>query len=178
MKKCYFLIGLPGVGKSTITEKILEEEKNAVYLSTDAFLDDIAKEKGIDYNKAWKDYGKDAEKRFTALLRSSMNKGTTLVWDQTNVVKSSRIKKLKSLKEKGYIVIGLNFEIPDEEWQKRLQKRESEGGKKVPRFVLSNMQKTYQRADYTEGFEEIFLINEKSELSLLPNDLINKVKLT
>lgn len=176
MKKCYFLIGLPGVGKSTITDKILEEEKNAVYLSTDAFLDEISKEKGIDYNKAWKDYGRDAEKKFSALLRSSMNKGSVLVWDQTNVVKSSRIKKLRALKEKGYVIIGLNFEISDAEWQSRLEKRESSGGKKVPRFVINNMKKTYQRAEYDEGFDEIFLINEKSELTLIPNELNKAIK--
>lgn len=177
MKKCYFLIGLPGVGKSTITEKILEEEKNAVYLSTDFFLEEIAKQKGIDYNKAWKEYGKDSEKRFTALLKSSINKGSTLVWDQTNVVKSSRIKKLKSLKEKGYVIIGLNFEIPEEEWLNRVKNREQNGGKKIPQFVLNTMKKSYQRADYDEGFDEIFLINEKSELNLIANNLIVKNKI-
>lgn len=176
MKKCYFLIGLPGVGKSTITEKILEEEKNAVYLSTDYFLEEIAKEKGITYNKAWKDFGKDADKKFTALLKSSMNKGDVLVWDQTNVVKSARIKKLRNLKEKGYVVIGLNFEITEEEWKRRIAKREAEGGKKIPGFVIGTMTKSYQRADYDEGFDEIFLINEKSELTLLPNNLTNNLK--
>lgn len=176
MKKCYFLVGLPGVGKSTITAKILEEEKNAVYLSTDAFLDEICKEKGIDYNKAWKEFGKDADKKFSALLKSSMNKGEVLVWDQTNVVKSSRIKKLKALKEKGYIIIGLNFELPEDEWLKRVKNREEQGGKKIPKFVLNTMKKAYQRADYNEGFSEIFMINEKSELTLLPNQLEMKIK--
>lgn len=177
MKKCYFLIGLPGVGKSTITEKILEEEKNAVYLSTDFFLEKLAKEKGIDYNKAWKEYGKDAEKSFSALLKSSINKGSVLVWDQTNVVKSARIKKLKALKEKGYVIIGLNFEIPEEEWLNRIKNREDNGGKKIPQFILNTMKKSYQRAEYDEGFDEIFLINEKSELQLIPNILLNKNKI-
>lgn len=167
MKKCYFLIGLPGVGKSTITEQILNDEKNAVYLSTDYFLEEIAKDKNISYNKAWKDYGKDAEKKFTALLKSSINKGDTLIWDQTNVVKSARIKKLKPLIEKGYVVIGLAFEIPEEEWKRRIEKREKEGGKTIPQFVINNMKKTYERPDYAEGFSEIFIINEKSELTLL-----------
>lgn len=177
MKKCYFLIGLPGVGKSTITDQILKEEKNAVYLSTDYFLEEIAKEKAIDYSKAWKDFSKDAEKKFSALLRSSINKGEVLVWDQTNVVKSSRIKKLKALKDKGYIIIGLNFEIPEEEWLSRVKNREEQGGKKIPKFVLSVMKKSYQRADYDEGFSEIFIIDEKSELTLLPNTLVNLPKL-
>lgn len=177
MKKCYFLIGLPGVGKSTITEKILEEEKNAVYLSTDYFLEEIAKEKGITYSQAWKNFGKDAEKKFSALLKSSINKGSVLVWDQTNVVKSARIKKLRNLKERGYIVIGLNFEISEEEWKKRINKREAEGGKKIPKFVLDSMTKSYERADYNEGFDEIFLINEKSELKLLENGLEKNLKI-
>lgn len=177
MKKCYFLIGLPGVGKSTITEKILQEENNAVYLSTDYFLEQISKDKGIDYNKAWKEHGKDADKKFTALLKSSMNKGSVLIWDQTNVVKSSRIKKLRNLKEKGYVVIGLNFEIPEEEWKKRLANREAQGGKKIAKFILNTMNKSYERADYDEGFDEIFLIDEHSQLTLLPNKLTPNVKI-
>lgn len=177
MKKCYFLIGLPGVGKSTITEKILEEEKNAVYLSTDYFLEEIAKEKNINYNKAWKEFGQDANKKFNALLKSSTNKGNVLIWDQTNIVKSARIKKLRNLKGKGYVVIALNFEIPEEEWKKRVKKRELEGGKKIPQFVMNTMSKSYQRADYDEGFDEIFLVNENSELTLLPNNLSNKLKM-
>lgn len=177
MKKCYFLIGLPGVGKSTITEKILQEERNAVYLSTDYFLEQIANEKAIDYNKAWKEHGKDADKKFSALLKSSMNKGSVLVWDQTNVVKSSRIKKLRNLKEKGYVVIGLNFEIPEEEWKKRLANREAQGGKKIAKFILNTMNKNYERANYDEGFDEIFLINEHSQLTLLPNNLTPTVKI-
>ena len=130
MKKCYFLIGLPGVGKSTITKEIIEKEPHSIYLSTDYFLEKIAKEKNIEYNKAWKDFSKDAERSFSALLKSSMNKGDTLIWDQTNVVKSARIKNLKNLKDKGYIVIALAFEIPEEEWKSRIKKREDEGGKK------------------------------------------------
>lgn len=176
MKKCYFLVGLPGVGKSTITEQILKDEKNAIYLSTDYFLEEIAKEKNITYNKAWKDYGKDAEKKFTALLKSSINKGDTLIWDQTNVVKSARIKKIKPLIEKGYVVIALTFEIPEDEWKKRIEKREKEGGKVIPQFVINNMKKTYERPDYDEGFSEIFIINEKSEANLLPT-VENKPKI-
>lgn len=177
MKKCYFLIGLPGVGKSTITEKILEEEKNAVYLSTDYFLEQIAQEKAIDYNKAWKEHGKDADKKFTALLNSSMNKGSVLIWDQTNVVKSARIKKLRNLKEKGYVIIGLNFEIPEEEWKKRLVKREEQGGKKIAKFILNTMTKSYERADYDEGFDEIFIINEHSQLTLLEKKVTLNMKI-
>lgn len=70
-----------------------------------------------------------------------MNKGDTLIWDQTNVVKSARIKKLKPLIEKGYVIIGLTFEIPEEEWQKRIEKREKEGGKVIPKFVINKMKK-------------------------------------
>ena len=40
----------------------------------------------------------------------------------------------------------------------------------------NNMKKTYQRAEYDEGFDEIFLINEKSELTLIPNELNKAIK--
>lgn len=176
MKKCYFLIGLPGVGKSTITNQILNEEKKAVYLSTDQYLENIATRDSITYNESWGKYNSQAQSHFSQLLMKAMKNGDNLVWDQTNLVKSSRIKKIKNLLQNKYIVIGLNFEIPDEELNKRLYKRESEGGKKISRGIISHMKKTYERASYDEGFHEIFIINENSELNLIPNNLKLDIK--
>ena len=45
--------------------------------------------------------------------------------------------------------------------------------KKIPQFVINNMKNSYERPDYNEGFDEIFLINEKSELTLIDNKFIN-----
>ena len=156
------LVGIPGSGKSTWVRDFLSTcvDKNSwTVLGTDLIIDEYAEEKGISYQDAHKTLTrKKVESKFKAQLRDAFKKNMNVLWDQTNVGRNARAKKLAMIPA-NYNVEAVVFELDRDEVNRRLAKRQTETGKFVPNFVVDQMMADYSRPSKTEGFSKVQVIN-------------------
>jgi predicted ABC-type ATPase len=164
------MVGVPGSGKSTAIKALLKEMPHLKSVSTDEYLEKIAKEKGKSYNEVHGDHIEAATKSMNAQIQSFIKNKQDFIWDQTNVVQSARLKKMKNLTSNGYDVTAITFELSPEELQKRLKKRVDDGGKHISAKIVENMLKDYTRPDYSEGFDSIILIGDNGASLELKNE--------
>lgn len=177
MKKiCYMMIGIPGTGKSTLSNQLIKEMPNLEVVSTDIYIEKKAKESGKTYAQTYREVGEDAQKWMNNYIRQLTKKEKSFIWDQTNVVASSRKKKMSFLKQNKYEVIAIAIKLSDDELNKRLNKRTLEGGKKIGLKIIQDMINNYQEPHYDEGFIEIYTINDTNDFNLVSkNDIKTKI---
>lgn len=154
MQKIYILVGLPGSGKSTW---IKNNNTDWVIVSTDDIIEGIAKEKGLTYSDVWESNIKFATKKADSIFQEAIKDNRTIVWDQTNMTSKKR-KSILNRIPKGYKKICVVFETPMHIIEQRLINREKETGKHIPKFVLINMNKSYEKPNLSEGFDEVIII--------------------
>lgn len=159
-------MGLPGSGKSFITEKIVKENPDVVVLSMDNIIEDYAKTQHKTYREVWAEYIKTAEIIFEKILVDAVSNQKDIIWDQTNLRSESRLPKIQHLLENKYKVEGIAVELSEQEWKSRIQHREQNGGKTMKPEVLEDMKKSYESPQYSEGFNNIYIVNDKNELAL------------
>lgn len=171
--QCFMLIGIPGSGKSTLTQKLLAEQPLEI-VSSDAFIDKKAQEEHITYEQSFEKYNQMAPKWMKQQLAKILQKKQSFIWDQTNVIQSARKKKLNVLKSHGYSTFAYYFDLSEEEIWKRIKKRELEGGKIISKRLFYTMKKDYTFPQYDEGFEKIYKINDMGEILWIePNTSLN-----
>lgn len=166
------MVGLPGAGKSTVSNQLLQDIPDLVIVSSDMFIEQYAKEHNKTYQSVYFELGDKPEKWMKQQIQDMIKNGKAFIWDQTNVFATSRKKKITMLRQKKYDVVAIVVEVAPEELNQRLKNREVETGKKVPEKIITNMLENYTRPDYTEGFSEIYLINDNQAI-LLPNNQEN-----
>ena len=167
MPSCYMLIGLPASGKSTLRAKILKEIPSLKVISTDDFIEEYALKEGKKYNDVYHSFSDEATKKMNLALRQIMNNKDSFIWDQTNVFKSARLKKLSKLKQSGYEVIAVALSLSNEELTHRLVTRVNSGGKPISYNVMNELKSNYTLPDYSEGFKEIYIISDDGQYQLL-----------
>jgi tRNA uridine 5-carbamoylmethylation protein Kti12 len=175
-KICYLLVGVPGSGKSTLAREIMNKNNSFVWASSDLYIDKIANDKGLKYEDVYREVSEEAQKWANREVQRAIKSGLGLIWDQTNVFESARKKKISTLKQNKYEIICLAVELSPEELARRLNQRTQENGKKIPYGVMKDMASNYTRPHYEEGFDEIYLVNDKNELALLPKEIIPVLK--
>lgn len=161
------LIGLPGSGKSTLREVLSNEYGELPAASTDDFLEAYAKENGMTYGAAHKDAYEKADKAMRAEVVRFVKNKIDFVWDQTNVVRSARKKKIRHLTSSGFEVFAYEIIVPPFELVRRIKEREEKTGKRIGRGILMRMTEEYESPEYEEGFAKIYKVDESSELVLL-----------
>ena len=171
MSKLYMLVGLPGTGKSTWTDKFKRNyEKELAHLSfknetpidynlsvisTDDIIQSIAKQHRLTYNQVFDNLTYSfAEKLSHKLARVAFDRNDIVIWDQTNLSYKSRGKKLEMV-PKTYKKTAVSFGIPVD-WKERLESRQ---GKVIPSEVINGMMRSYDPPMLSEGFDEIININ-------------------
>lgn len=160
----YIMIGPPGVGKSSF----LRPDSNVV--SSDDYLESVAKLKGITYAEAFADnikdsdrYAKEAYRRFLYLNqfpiyvdRTNLTVKGRAYW--FNVLLAEWSKKIGKPPE----VVALDFKyIPEihDEWR---AKRNAEGNKVISQEVFDRLYSAYVPPTLDEGFSQIInIIPEK-----------------
>jgi predicted kinase len=155
MPTCYILIGLPGVGKSTW----LQESQDFIpgFVSSDAIIENIARELGYTYDDIFSDIIKFADRVFWDYVKHCGSVDGDFAVDRTNLSRKSRKKIMDALP--GYEFVAVEFAKPDEtEWRRRLNSRK---GKTIPEHVLRSMESSYQPATLEEGFKEVIQVNEQ-----------------
>jgi len=153
------LIGLPGSGKSTFRENFLKDNKDEyVIVSLDDFVDEYASANNMNYSEAWSKMNmKDASKKMDQMFVDAINAEKNIIIDMTNMSVKSRKGKLSKLSE-GYSKKAYVFIVPDNVLDERLKNREIQTGKSIPKFVITNMSRSYVAPSKDEGFDSITYI--------------------
>jgi predicted kinase len=157
MPKLHVLIGLPGTGKSTLTEKIADLPNIFVY-STDALIEEYAAAMGWSYNFAFEKYVAQATKRMDEMLATAIAEGKDVIWDQTNVAAKKRrsivAKFPKNYFKEAIVITPPTLEEDVAEWEYRLANRP---GKVIPDFVMNSMKNNFTYPTADEGFNCVSL---------------------
>ena len=152
------LIGLPGSGKSTWTEKMLSQtDTEYVIVSSDAEIEKLAAADNLSYDQAFDKYVGKATGIMKQKFKDAVNKGKNIIWDQTNMNPKKRRGILNQVPD-NYRKIAVAFEIDDEELQRRLDHRSRTTGKTIPDHVMKSMAKSYVPPSKQEGFDEVYIM--------------------
>lgn len=159
MSSIYILVGAPGSGKSTWLDDQFKRgffnTDTHVVVSTDNLIEDKARFFGKTYNDVFKDSIDAAQKLADKQAVDALSEGKHVIWDQTNMTRKSRAKKLKMVPE-GYGKFAVIFNAPPpEEHQRRLSSRP---GKYIPKHIVENMLASYQEPTIDEGFGNVLVI--------------------
>lgn len=140
----YFLIGPPGVGKSTYIEDILLPIGRYTIVSTDNIIVEKGKELNLNYNQAYRHFNfKDIEKEFYDKLKLAIVERNDIIIDKCNLSPKVRKRILRLLTD-DYIKIAIIFDFSDVEMiMKRLYKRAIEEDKYISKRTFEDMLKSY-----------------------------------
>ena len=159
---CYVMVGLPGLGKSTIVNGMYKDADTFTY-STDQFIEDAAAHFGKTYDEAFEDNIKAATESMNALLDDAIKNRRDIIWDQTNLGVGKRKKIINRMKQAGYqvrcecIIPPESGWIDDQKvWAYRLANRP---GKTIPQNILTNMIESFTLPTVAEGFDMITFYN-------------------
>lgn len=153
MLECIMLVGLPGTGKSTwIKNEGFFDRPDWIVLSTDNYIDSVALGEGKTYNEVFPIAIKQAEKNLQEGLEYAIKNKMNIVWDQTNLSRATRLKKINKV-PLCYRMVARVFPIPTdhEKWLNSAER----AGKVIPRHILDNMQAVYEEPTIYEGFDLI-----------------------
>ncbi len=167
MKTLIMLIGLPGSGKSTHRDDFvaISEIANSPVdiISLDVMIE-ATMTPGESYAEAFLRIQKTGElkqmDKQMYLDAAKFNKEKNpddypvVIWDQTNLTAKSRKRKLDMFDDSWFKEARV-FELTDDEWNRRLTKRQKETGKSIPAHVLNDMAKSYERPSLDESFNFI-----------------------
>lgn len=160
---CYVMVGLPGLGKSTLVEsqrKVYERIDMDVFVySTDNILERIAQQLDKTYDEVFEKHVKSATAEADIDLAYAMKERQDIIWDQTNLGVGKRRKIINRMRQAGYQV-RCECIVPPEAgwlddqkaWARRLRDRP---GKTIPNHVLTNMIESFIVPSVEEGFDMI-----------------------
>jgi predicted kinase len=151
MPKCYQLIGVPASGKSTWI-KDQTWALGLTVISTDAFVEDYARECGSTYSEVFDDYMPQAVELMANQVVFAREHGHTVIWDQTSTTVKSRARKFRMLPD--YEHIAVVFPTPAIDVLK--ERLASRAGKEVPWEVVQGMIDNWEEPTEEEGFKEIW----------------------
>ena len=153
MTELVMLVGIPTSGKSTFAKTLLSQPywSNAVILSTDNYIEKIAKECNKTYNEIFDDVIPDATRELELQMSMAKDKGKDIIYDQTNLSKKTRKNKLSKIPS-FYRRTAVYFQVSLEEALERNKHRE---GKFIPESILKRMYHQFEIPTYAEGFDFI-----------------------
>jgi predicted kinase len=158
------MCGIPCSGKSTYIRNGVEGSSvlsEYVILSTDSYIEEYARTNNKTYNEVFDDVIDEATKRMYQDLDLAIQRGKSIIWDQTNVSRKSRIKKLKKIPEE-YTKTAVVLPITLEE---ALIRNSQRANKFIPRSVLHRMYHQFEIPTEDEGFD-VIMTHDGSHLKL------------
>lgn len=160
----YMLIGVPGSGKSTWVRRNRSAMNRPVILSTDAYIERQMRDYRLPYSRMFRRHIQDATQAMQAELRSAVESGRDIIWDQTNLDSASRRRKLNQVPSE-YEKVAVVFKTPGRKLlNKRLNSRtvrsSNQAGalylpKDIPTQVIDQMIADFEPPSGSEGFDRI-----------------------
>lgn len=153
----YVMVGLTGLGKSTLIEDIKKTLTGEPFIySTDDYISNYAKITGSTYDAVFKDTIKDATSYMDKELLLAIKNNSAVMWDQTNMTSKKRKSIISKFPEDTYkecrVIITPKEEKDILEWERRLKSRT---GKTIPGNIIASMRSSYTRPSLEEGFDKI-----------------------
>lgn len=152
------VIGIPGSGKSTWVKKFVENLEPEVVdewvvASSDDFIEEWASFRGMTYTQYFTPMDHEvAERAVIEMVRQAVKDGKNIIWDQININKKERAKRLKLIPE-NYSKYFNFFRTPEpEELKTRLCSRPD---KFIPQEVIMKMIEQLEVPSLEEGFHGI-----------------------
>jgi len=148
------MCGIPCAGKSSYIRRGTENTDvfdEYVILSTDDYIEEYAKANGKTYNEVFDDVIGEATTRMYQDLELAIQRGKSIIWDQTNVSKKSRMKKLKKIPDtytKTAVVLPISLE-------EAIIRNSQRANKFIPRSVITRMYHQFEMPTEDEGFDAI-----------------------
>ncbi len=158
MNTAYFLIGVPGSGKSTWADQKIRDFPDIAHISTDKYIEDLAKKQGVTYSDMFSHVYGDACDAMSAALQAAFDNEHDIIWDQTNMSAKSRKSKISKLKAAGYKIVAVVFKVDRSELDRRLEHRRLTTGKNIHPHVVDSMLETYVEPTLDEGFCGIIFV--------------------
>lgn len=156
MPTMYMLIGVPCSGKTTFVKSFVGNDMEI--LSRDDCVDKYAFERGKSYDEVFKESSKYVDAVVEKHLQFILTNRRDFIWDQTNLTRKSRAKKLRCV-GKDYHKVAIFFEKPH---PKVLEVRlKSRPGKTIPENVMKDMISNVYPPMLDEGFDEVHQIISK-----------------
>lgn len=166
MKTCYVFVGLPGLGKSTLINKLFDVEDYHIY-STDNYIERIASEQNTTYSEVFLNEIKNATKYADENLNTAVLDEQDVIWDQTNLSVKKRKAIIDKMRAAGYEVQAIYIQEPDKtqlddikEWANRLKYRP---GKVIPTEIMIKMVNSLEKVTSDESFDKITVYNMYGE---------------
>jgi predicted kinase len=151
------LVGLPGSGKSTFVNNY-RLKKHGIIASTDNIIEQKAKDQGSTYSEIFHKIDfKEVERQMKDEIRKAVSEKQNIIVDQTNMSDKSRSSKM-DLVPKSYDRYAIVFWPDIKTVQKRLEKREKETGKVIPKKVIDSMLANFVPPSEKEGFKSIIFV--------------------
>jgi tRNA uridine 5-carbamoylmethylation protein Kti12 len=147
------LSGIPTSGKSTFVTSLLLEPywENAIVLSTDNYIQQVAEKQRKTYNDVYQDSITEATENLRRQMKIAIKDGRDIILDQTNLTRRSRKNKISRIPDTYHKRV-VYFEISLEDALERNKHRE---GKFIPVSVLKQMYYSFEIPNSTENFETI-----------------------
>lgn len=128
-------------------------------MSTDEYIDRLAKSKGLSYLEVWgKDSYHEAYEHLRAMVFHAIKLEINIYWDQTNLTWESRKHKLGLFPE-DWKKIAIYLRDPFRE--SSFKRREKRHYKVIPEDVLREQYKKWEKPTEDEGFDAIWVIENE-----------------
>jgi predicted kinase len=108
------------------------------HLSTDAYIEQVAKLQNKTYNDVWKDTIKEAAKVFYGMMCIAATTNKNVIIDQTNLTVQTRKLKIDLFKNHEPTIVFFNTPM------ELIKERNCRPGKHIPDYVISSMAKSLQ----------------------------------
>lgn len=156
MPMLYMYVGVPYSGKSRNAKSLPLDHDDWVYISGDKFVHGYAAAHGVDYGTAFRLYGDEAYKRMNEEVNVAIRDRKNIVWDQTNLTKSTRKKKLARFPKEGYHKVAIVLPIPSiEEIDDRMAMRPEQY---ISLPIVNDMIDSYEVPTLGEGFDVVSIL--------------------
>lgn len=173
----YVMVGIPGSGKSTASQQIIEKEPNTVILSSDTLREEYFGDESYQYSNKWlQENGFDIEEMSIGQRIKECNKfifkelenrtikclkaGQNVIYDATNINDKGRIDLISKFSNYCQYIIAVVLATSYEQCIKNNQNRD----RSVPEEVIERMSKNFVFPTYEEGFDDILVIGDDSQI--------------
>jgi predicted kinase len=149
----YMICGIPGSGKSTLSNQLRFENHDAVYICPDEIRKELTGNM-IDQTKNNQVFGIVFKR-----LKDAMIDGKTIIYDATNYNRKNRSGILDIAKQFNYNVVVYEMSTPHDVSRERNKKRD----RVVPDFVLDKMINGYQPPSTSSEYIHKIIRTENSD---------------
>lgn len=158
-KTCWFLIGIPAVGKSSLIKEITSI-KDMPVLSRDNIVEELAQELGMKYRAVFADPELDIEVNSRFEKRKVELEKTSFIWDQMNISGVKRAGAFKNLRNRGFKINAIWLDTPMEVLMERYIHRKIYTDKDVSMYKINTMVETMNRPTINEDVDNFLIINQ------------------